>query len=268
MINLIMLFIIYGCLGWIVEVAYVRILTGNFYNRGFLHMPFLPIYATGAVIVTVTLQSIDNPVLLFFFTVILTSILEYGTSAIMERLFHTRWWDYSKVRFNINGRICARNSLLFGVLGLFVIKISNPFFFNLIDKVSFYTKTTIVDLFIALFIIDLAYTLRNVSNLPIRDIRIISGKVKAYRDGKLKSLEELLEELEEFKLRDELKKYTNRFADKFEIHRLLISAFTIIIIFGLILNNIIVLELLLIIIVLAIFGIFYNIKHKNTKSKH
>lgn len=268
MINLIMLFIIYGFLGWVVEVLYVRLLSGHFYNRGFLHMPFLPIYATGAVIVTAILQPINNSIILFISAVIVTSILEYATSVIMERLFHTRWWDYSNLRFNLNGRICMRNSLLFGFLGLFVIKISNPFIFNLIGDVPFTTKTTIVDLFVALFIIDLAYTLRNVSNLPIRDIRIISGKVKAYREGKLKSLEELLDELEEFKLRDELKKYTNRFADKFEIHRSLILAFVIIIILGLILNNIIILELLLIIIVLTIFSIFYNIKHKNTKSKH
>ena len=48
----------------------------------------------------------------------------------MEKLFNARWWDYSNFKFNLNGRICLRNSVLFGVLGLLLIYTINPFISN------------------------------------------------------------------------------------------------------------------------------------------
>lgn len=270
MTNLILLFVIYGFLGWIVEVLYVRIGSGKWYNRGFLHMPFLPIYAFGALAITVSLQNLTNPILVYGCGVIVTSALEYVTSFVMERLFHTRWWDYSKYKFNINGRICLKNSLLFGVLSLVVIYGFNPFFFKLINLIEVGYKQVIINVFTAAFIIDLAYTLRNVSNLPVRDIQVISGKVKAYHQGKVRGLEELLDELDYYRhndlgLREDLKDYTNKLADKHEIHKVLISGLGLIFIVGLIIGNIIVLQLLTIVAVIIIALFFYNRRH-NKKS--
>lgn len=270
MINLILLFIIYGFLGWIVEVCYVRIGSGHWYNRGFLHMPFLPIYAFGALLITLSLQSFSNPIFVYIFGVLVTSVLEYFTSFVMERLFHTRWWDYSSYKFNINGRICLKNSLLFGILSLFVIYGLNPPFTAAINTIPVYTKTIIADLFNALLMIDLAYTLHNVSNMPIRDIRIISGKVKAYRDGKLRSLDDFLEELDEYRhnsvnLREDLKDYTRKLNEKHDIHNVLIVILTIVFIGGIIINNIIALELIAIIIIIGIALYTYNRTH-NKKS--
>ena len=45
----------------------------------------------------------------------LTSALEYFTSWFMEAVFHMRWWDYSRKKIQLNGRICLQNSLLFGL---------------------------------------------------------------------------------------------------------------------------------------------------------
>lgn len=270
MINLILLFIIYGFLGWIVEVCYVRIGSGHWYNRGFLHMPFLPIYAFGALLITLSLQNFSNPLVVYIFGVLVTSILEYITSFVMERMFHTRWWDYSSYKFNINGRICLKNSLLFGILSLFVIYGLNPPFTTAINTIPVYTKTIIADLFIALLMIDLAYTLHKVSNMPIRDIRIISGKVKAYSNGKLRSLDDFLEELDEYRhngvgLRDDLKDYTRKLNEKHDIHNVLIVTLAIVFIGGIIINNIIALELIAIIFIIGIALYTYNRK-RNKKS--
>lgn len=269
MTNLFLLFIIYGFLGWIVEVCYVRHNSGHWYNRGFLHMPFLPIYAIGAIFITLTLQSFTNPLLIYGFGVIFTSILEYITSLVMEKLFHTRWWDYSHYKFNLNGRVCLKNSLLFGVLSLIVIYGLNPLFSDGISALTTGLKQVIINVFTVVFIVDLAYTLRNVSNMPIRDIRIISGKVKAYRAGKLRSLEELLEELEEYRhndmsFREDLSDFTNKLTEKHDIHHLLIGGFVIIIILGVLINNLIALELISILVVIGIALYFYN-RHQKHK---
>lgn len=54
----------------------------------------------------------------------------------MEKLFNARWWDYSKKPFNINGRICLKNALCFGVMGLILIKVVDPYLRTLILRFS------------------------------------------------------------------------------------------------------------------------------------
>ena len=102
----IVLFFIFSILGYISEVIYCSVPAHRFVNRGFLYGPYLPIYGSGAMIVLVLLEPVaDNPLLVFLFGLILTSILEYFTSWALEKLFSVKLWDYSKHRVNINGRV-------------------------------------------------------------------------------------------------------------------------------------------------------------------
>ena len=55
-----------------------------------------------------------------------SAILEYATSVLMERAFHARWWDYSNLPLNLNGRICLPASLLFGVSGVLICLLVIP----------------------------------------------------------------------------------------------------------------------------------------------
>ena len=121
-------FIVYSFLGWVCEDVYVGVGEGKLVNRGFFYGPYCPIYGFGALIVLVLLLPYDkNPILVFLGGIILTSILEYFTSWIMEVLFHERWWDYSSYPFNIHGRICLRNSMLFGLMALVIVYIVHPY---------------------------------------------------------------------------------------------------------------------------------------------
>lgn len=281
MTNTLLLFIIYGFLGWIIEVLYVWVRSRKLYNRGLLHMPFLPIYAFGALAITFTLGDLQNVFAIYTSGIVVTTVLEYITSYIMERFFHTRWWDYSNYKFNINGRVCLLNSLLFGILAVVVILGLNPIFYELINSLDTKLKDVIVNLGVALLIIDLTYTLNNLNSLPLRDIRIISGKVKAYRDGKLRSLEELLDELsdlddrvktkvkvelDELKrnihIKEELTKYSNKLGSKLKVNRYLTGGFALVILFALIGLDPLLLELILIVITIAVFTIVYN-RHKH-----
>lgn len=266
--NIILLFIIYGFLGWIVEVCYVRIRSGRWYNRGFLHMPFLPIYAVGAIIISLALADLADPFILYIAAVILTSTLEYITSYIMERFFQTRWWDYSNNKFNINGRICLLNSSLFGVLALIVIYVLNPFFLSLTSQLTNRIQIIFINLFMIGLIIDLAYTLRDLNYMPTRDIRILSGKVKAFKDGKLRDLDILAEELSDFKknteeIKAELNQYRQDIEDKYQIHKPLIGYSTIIILLGVLLGNIFFIQIIAVISIITIALVFYNRRHKN-----
>lgn len=126
-INYFFLFFLYSIIGWISETTYVAIQEKKLVDRGFLIGPYCPIYGFGAIIMILYLTQYKNNILtVFILAMVLCSILEYFTSYIMEKLFKTRWWDYSDKKFNLNGRICGLNSLLFGIGGIIVIYLIQP----------------------------------------------------------------------------------------------------------------------------------------------
>lgn len=119
--------LIYSFFGFITETLYTSILNHSFQDRGFLTLPLIPIYGFGAMIALYLLKPFTyKPVLLFVLSIVITSSLEYVTSYVMDKVFHMRWWDYSDKKFNIKGRVCLRNSFLFGVLSLALVYFIHP----------------------------------------------------------------------------------------------------------------------------------------------
>ena len=127
---------IYSIIGWIYESTICSIGQRKLINRGFLNGPYCPIYGTGAVLVLLVLGRIQNPVLLFFAGAVLTCSLEYLTSWLMEKLFHARWWDYSKRKFNIGGRVCLIGAVVFGAFSVVLILVLHPFIKSLTDRLT------------------------------------------------------------------------------------------------------------------------------------
>lgn len=112
-----LLLLFYSFLGWCGEMIYCSIGQRKLCEkRGFLNGPLCPIYGHGALLVLLVMGNRWNsPIATFLVGMVLTSAVEYVTSYAMEKLFHMRWWDYSRRRFNLNGRVCLLNSLLFGL---------------------------------------------------------------------------------------------------------------------------------------------------------
>jgi len=151
-----MLFTIYSILGWIIELVDLSILEKKLIkNRGFFIGPYCPIYGFGALIMTLFLTKYENdPVVLFFMAIIVTSILEYFTSVILEKVFNARWWDYSNMPFNINGRVLLINSLGFGFFGLILIYYFNPFLLNIFSKINYNIFQIISIILFIMFLLD------------------------------------------------------------------------------------------------------------------
>ena len=122
-----LLFYLYCFIGWIWESCYVSLKKHKWINRGFLKGPLLPIYGSGAIVVLISTLTVENNlILVFFIGVISATILEYITGVAMEKLFHVRYWDYSKEPFNINGHICLISSLAWGVFSVLLVTFVNP----------------------------------------------------------------------------------------------------------------------------------------------
>ena len=146
--------IIYSFAGWLMEVICKFIEQKKFINRGFLIGPICPIYGYGILAIILLIGKNATDILSVFLKAILVcSVLEYLTSYFMEKLFKARWWDYSKRRFNLNGRICLETMLPFGILGTTIIYIIHPLVVKFVDLFS---SNLIIIIAIILFVIYLA----------------------------------------------------------------------------------------------------------------
>ena len=126
-------FMIYSFLGWVLEVVYHAVGQGIVVNRGFLNGPVCPIYGVGVILIF-TLASLlyegveaTNTLVLFAGGVVFATAVELSGGWALDKLFHARWWDYSKEPFNLHGYICLKFSLLWGVAIVFVVRVIHPF---------------------------------------------------------------------------------------------------------------------------------------------
>ena len=157
-----LIFILFSFIGWISEVIYVGVTSAHkFVNRGFLHGPLCPVYGFGGVVILMLPPSLYATwIPLFFASMILCTIVEYFVSWLMEKLFHTRWWDYSHYKIQLNGRICLLNSILFGFLGVVVIHFVYPLMTDLLNSLGQTWISISGMIILAVLSVDVFFTVR------------------------------------------------------------------------------------------------------------
>lgn len=170
--EIVFLVAVYSFLGWCVEVIYHTVKYGEFSNRGFVGGPVCTIYGVGFTGIVILLNPFrNNALVLFAVSVVLTTALEFVTGWVLEKVFHEKWWDYSKEPFNIRGYICVRFSLIWGLACTATMIIVHP----LIEKVygMIPGKVCVVFLIVAatLYVTDWCVTVLEIRKIRIR-IRI------------------------------------------------------------------------------------------------
>ena len=164
------IFVLYSCLGWIYETIYCTIKWKKWENRGFLYGPVCPIYGTGATAIAILIDisaqfGVDYTWWQVFLICSIGSFfLEYGTHWTLEKLFHAYWWDYSYKPLNLHGRVCLPYTLCFGVAGILVTYIINPFVLKVTSVVSPIGFEFLGLLFMLLIGVDIALTASALSN--------------------------------------------------------------------------------------------------------
>lgn len=157
----IFVFFVFSILGWVWEVLLYLYSSRHFYNAGTLFGPYLPIYGIVAVLVYLICEELKSNIAIFLFTIIIIGPLEYTTSFILELIYHKRWWDYSNLLLNINGRVCVEALIFFGAIAV----IANKYIFKYIDKIYFKIKGRFLNLFLVIistiFIIDFMICIRH-----------------------------------------------------------------------------------------------------------
>lgn len=101
---------------------------------------------------------------LFLLSMVVTSVLEYITSWVLEKLFDTKWWDYSHYKFQIKGRVCLLNSTLFGLLGMLASHFVHPVLMKLVMMIKEPVVIYIASGLAVVFTVDFAFTIRKLIN--------------------------------------------------------------------------------------------------------
>ena len=161
--SIILFFFIFSFLGWIWEVGLFIFTEGKLVNRGALYGPWLPIYGTGCTLIVLMTKfktfrkAIKNPILTFFIVMILCTAVEYFTSWFIELKTGVRYWDYTGIFLNINGRVCFESSTFFGLGGCLCLYIAAPYLERNLQKISLHTKTILCIILVSIISIDTIY---------------------------------------------------------------------------------------------------------------
>ena len=228
----VLFFFIYSFIGWVWESCYVSVRKRRWVNRGFLHGPMLPIYGSGALVILISTIGVrENPWLIFLFGMLAATVLEYITGAVMEKMFHVRYWDYSRQKLNLNGYICVSSSLCWGVFSVLLVRaVHIPVERAVLDIPLFITDGAALVLTV-IMTVDLTQSFNEAMDLKQVLAQLEESKEQiGEMQEKLLQLEELAERIEVLlkeeipskagslireEKREELKKFRNSIAGEF-----------------------------------------------------
>ena len=160
---------IYSFLGWCVEVVYHTVNYGEFSNRGFVGGPVCTIYGVGFTGIVYLLKPFrENPAVLFAVSVVLTTVLEFLTGWVLEKVFHEKWWDYSKEPFNVKGYICLRFSLIWGLACTGTMMIIHPLAEKLYHWIPGKVCTVFLCVAFAVYVVGWSVTVIEIRKLKVR----------------------------------------------------------------------------------------------------
>ena len=129
--DLLWLFVIGAFLGDMVETVFCRVTAGVWMSRSSLVWgPFSVVWGL------VLRQEKDrSDRYLFAFGTVMGGVYEYVCSAVTELLFGTVFWDYSKFKFNLGGRINLLYCFFWGIAAVIWMRYGYPLVIRGMEKV-------------------------------------------------------------------------------------------------------------------------------------
>ena len=130
--SLLWLFFCYGLLGWVLETAFAALRQKRYVDRSVLFGPLCLSYGLTGTVLTWGLSELRGSwFFLFLGCAVGATVVEWTAGHLLERATHTRWWDYSASRFNLDGYICLTASAVWGLLGLIAVEWVSPLLLSL-----------------------------------------------------------------------------------------------------------------------------------------
>jgi len=137
LLSLFLIFIVGSMIGWVYEELYYLLDDHLLLNRGFMYGPWLPVYGIGTLLMLGLLFRFrGNPLLAFLGGAVVCGVLEYIAGAAVLHFLHERLWDYTGLFLNINGFVCLRSVITFGVGALLLFYLVQPVTNHFLSKMK------------------------------------------------------------------------------------------------------------------------------------
>lgn len=219
--EILLCFFIYGFLGWCTEVAFAAAKEKRFVNRGFLNGPICPIYGIGVVAVVLLLMPYKNQLfILYVMSIIVVIVLEWVTGFILEKLFHSKWWDYSNMPLNLNGYVCLLFSLIWGVACVVIVKWIHPLIYKGVKILPDWLGTVLLVVLGIGILADLYVTVTNIlkMNRHLAKMEEIAAELRRISDELGENISEnVLEAMEKREdIAEDMQEYTDEWKDRVE----------------------------------------------------
>ena len=167
------LFLAFSFLGWCLEVAATAVRLGQYRDRGVLHGPLCLVYGITGCLITIALRELSGGwFFLFLFSALYATVVEWIAGHLLEHYSHTRWWDYSDCKWNLDGYICLSASVVWGALGLVTVKWLVPLLMRLYQLVPAGLAHVLLWIFAILLVIDLLGTALTLGGLRYKLPRV------------------------------------------------------------------------------------------------
>ena len=174
--QLMWLFVLYSFFGWLLGTVAAAARTKKFIDVGFLYGPYCPAYGITAVVFTIFLSELKGRIFfLFLGGMILSFILTFFTGFLLEKIFHHKWWDYSRRRHHFGGYVNLPYTALWGVLAVLSIRVINPLFKDLISLIPETAGEIILLIIGIILVIDLIGTVTGILTIKshIRKLSLV-----------------------------------------------------------------------------------------------
>lgn len=155
--ELVWLFLIYSFCGWILETVLAAVKQKRFVNRGMVNLPFSILYGIVAVFITVFGSELSMG-WLYVGSVIIIAAFTNLAGIVIERIYHEKWWDYSKSRLRLGDYTTIPTVLIMGALAVGLVKWGNPLYIKLLHLVPTLVGKIIVWCLSGMLVADIAAT--------------------------------------------------------------------------------------------------------------
>lgn len=128
------IFAIFSLLGFVMEGVWSVISFGHWDDHySLVWGPFTIIYGFAVVGLILLYPFLGKKHFLvqFLACFVLGSVFEFMASFLQELCFKSRSWDYSHIPYNLDGRICLRMSLVWGLAGMIFLRVAATRFLKL-----------------------------------------------------------------------------------------------------------------------------------------
>ncbi|WP_413307163.1 putative ABC transporter permease [Bacillus sp. 1P10SD] len=136
--SIVFYFTVYSFIGWLLENSYSYFTKKYFFKENFLYGPFKPMYGFAPLLLVYLITPATHGAIVLLLCVMIPTIVEYVSGALLQKLFHKQWWDYSDTPLQLHGHICLPFSICWGLLSFICLQWVHPAFVSLYEGIGSY----------------------------------------------------------------------------------------------------------------------------------